>query len=209
MTSESPHTDPMFGLDDKGSTMPGVYLSPRRLPQPTKPVVPDTPYKHAGQCPEEFLAGPPDPCDLLAFTTGGHFVPPSSSAAVLERNERERSKAPLKFSPSQPGSASSTTAGCVQRARRWACWLPAIRNACDHNFPRLHLLGLNANHSGHPMLPLTPPLPTPNVSPRSSTFHARFLPPSLSRHLVPAHRRRASTGCVLECTAVWRVYGIV
>ena len=122
-----PETDPLFGLDERGSAMPGVYLSPRRPPKPTKPFAPGAPHKSAGQPPEEPPASSPDPCDLLALTTGGIFFSPSSSAAVLERGERERSTAPFKFSPSsaQPGSPPSATAGCVQRARRWACWLPA------------------------------------------------------------------------------------
>lgn len=167
MTSASPHTDDMFGLEDEGSKMPGVYLSPRRPPKSQKPVVPDTPYKSAKQSPEQSPAGSPDPCDLLALTTGRNFYPPSSSAAVLGRNEREKSKPPRKFSPSQYDSASSTvtTAGCVQRARRWVCWLPAIvRGPAQVWLPPPPPRILSSVCASQRLLLLNPALPTAGTS---------------------------------------------
>ena len=66
-------------------------------------------------------------------------------------------------------------------------------NILCHSLPRLHLPLLTSVHSGHPVLPPTPPTTTtPTISPHLPIPSPLFLPPSLSRYRVPV--RRASIG---------------
>ena len=62
-------------------------------------------------------------------------------------------------------------------------------NILCHSLPRLHLPLLTSVHSGHPVLPPTPPTTTtPTISPHLPIPSPLFLPPPLSRYRVPVRR---------------------